>query len=140
MSLGPLIAIVVCSDTLRPGPAELYQVQLSESYTRPVVAVVASGDWWHMVLARAAAQTFAGLGDEYELDGSAYAQVPDAFWVPQTNIIYVPADQRTSLANGDDPVTVIGLQNFPASWSVRKGDQLTFIPHPSDQANPPTQR
>lgn len=127
-----LIAIVVFSDTLRPGPAERYHVQLSEGYIRSIVAVVATGDWWHMVLARAVAQAFAGLGDEYELDGSTYAQVPDTFWVPQTNIIYVLADQRTRLANGDDPVTVIGFQNFPASWSVRKGDHLTFISHPSE--------
>jgi hypothetical protein len=136
---GSLIAIVVNPTQAVPAPAEFYQVSLALQYTRPIVAVVATGDWWPQVLARAVAQVYAGLGDEYEYDGSAFAQVPDNYWVPQTNILYVTAAQRSKLAGpAPDPVAILGLQAFPASWGVNTAaGPLKVWPHTGATPNPP---
>jgi hypothetical protein len=138
---GSLIAIVVNPTQAVPGPAEFYQVSLALQYTRPIVAVVATGAWWPRVLARAVAQVYAGIGDEYEYDDSSFAQVPDNYWVPQTNILYVTADQRGKLtpATGPapDPVKILGAQAFPASWGVNTAaGPLKIWPHTATTPNP----
>jgi glycosyl hydrolase family 25 len=121
--------------TIDASPAEYYHLDPDTDETVPFVAVnVIPGGDWPLVLARAIAQNLAGLADEYELAGDAFARPPDSVISPLApNVLAISADDRTALVNGTGADKVIpqafGLWGIPAA-------PLDFVAHTAPTPNP----
>src|SRR5207244_2578812 len=74
---GSLVAVIVKGGN----PGELYDLSGGSDYPIPVVAVVATGAHWPMLIARALGQTIGGLGDEWEASGVAFDKGPEGVLV-----------------------------------------------------------
>lgn len=117
-------------------PAELYQLDPTTDDQVPFVAVnVTPGGDWPLVLARAIAQNLAGVTDEYELEGDAFAQPAENAAKPiAPNVIAIGDAQRQALVGGTAPAGVAG-QAF-AAWAIPKAAAVDFIAHTAANANP----
>jgi hypothetical protein len=128
---GSLIAIVKKGTAA----AQLYGTIPDTDLPRPVVGVVETGANWTKVITRALGQLFAGLGDEFELEGSEFAAVPDAIWAPPHNILFVTPSQQTDLAT-KDPRTV--APEIVERWGLPLGGTAPKVhAHVGTAANPP---
>jgi glycosyl hydrolase family 25 len=119
-----------------PKPAELYQVDATETAPWPVVAVNVAADQWPRVVARAIGQIQGGLGDEYELDGAPFA-APSADLAPPyaPNLRYLRAEQRSQLGPPANKNILDVVPTLKNQWSLPAGD-LPFLAHPGTDPNP----
>ncbi len=119
---------------------ELYQINAAPKASIPMVAVIVTGmselDLWSELIVRAIGQTLGGLADEYELDGSDFASVPDGVWSPPPNVVFISDNQRGRLAGGESSRSV--LPNLCYQWPIAKTDTLKFYPHNDPTPNPTT--
>ena len=117
---GALIAIIrngrLPTTTVQPATlpaqtaAELYQLNPSDGYPVPVVAVdVTWGDeLWPQVIVRALAQQLAGLADELELPGAGYDHPPlERVHSFAPNVWYVDAATKTQLGAATIPPDLV---------------------------------
>ena len=73
---------------------ELYQLDASEGYPTPLVAVVSIGSDWPMLVIRAIAQNLAGLADEFVIDDDQHDSMPLGTPFPVPNVVALTADAR----------------------------------------------
>jgi hypothetical protein len=110
-------------------PAELYQLDPSENYTVPVVAVNITWDdeLWPLPVVRALAQNLAALEDEYELPGDAFDHPADGQAVgPTPNLIFLDEADRNKLpaaavagpVPADIAARAIAEWRLPANWAL----------------------
>ncbi len=92
---------------------------------------------WINVIARAVAQTFAQLADEFELPGAEFHRAPMQLIDPRPNIVVVTDDERNQLQAGGRAQDVIG---FPPGWGVGKSTKLDFHPHRGEEPDLDTSR
>lgn len=118
-----------------PADGELYQLDPSEDSPVPFVAVnVVPGGNWPLVVARAIAQNLAGLVDEFELEGTAFAKPPEGALQPDApNLVYFDDARRAQLAGGAKAQTV--LPELSARWNVPANAAIDFVPHDVDTPN-----
>jgi GH25 family lysozyme M1 (1,4-beta-N-acetylmuramidase) len=117
-------------------PAELYQIDPSATCPVPMVAVNAIGEHWPRVVARAIAQILGGLGDEYELDGAAFAAPPAELFQPSApNLKFLTAEDRTKLGPPENKPVLDVVPSLRTQWSLPAGD-LPFLAHKGTDPNP----
>lgn len=128
---GSLIVVLVKGDT----EGELYQLSPAPGFPIPFVAVVVTGDHWHKVIARAIAQVWGYLGDEYEESGDGYLKSGSSrLDRRRPNVLLVDDSQRSELESGKKLLSVITAP--PTGWHVSKKDVLAFHSHPNNGASP----
>ncbi|NHH98694.1 hypothetical protein DYY66_1987 [Candidatus Nitrosotalea sp. FS] len=133
--VGSLIAIIKKGNSA----GELYQIDYSDTYPIPFVAVIATGDYWTKVIIRAIGEREGCLANEYDLPGPDYEKDPndglywDQYFPP--NLIFINDAQRTDLDNGKNPLEVI--PRLPFSWPVNAGASLKFYRYGSADPNIP---
>lgn len=107
---------------------------LSGGYsTYPLVATVASGDFWPMVIVRAIGQTLGGLCDEYELPGQDAAPIDLALDPGIPNLLFFAEGIRASLT-ADSSARKDFINNAGEQWKYDKNEP-TFIAHPTNTTN-----
>jgi len=108
-------------------PAELYQLDPSENYPVPVVAVNVgwNDELWPLVVIRALAQNLGGLRDELELPGAAFDHpAVERQQVPTPNLLFVDAATIAQLAAG---VPADFAKQVLADWRLPAGTALDFF-------------
>lgn len=115
---------------LKKGTAagELYEIANSPNYPLPTVGFVHTGILYVNLLARAVAQQFAGLADEFELPGPEFlkAQADDST-LQAPNVLLVNDARRARLAAGD----VSDLKRL-VRWPLT-GAPLGFFAHTGNE-------
>jgi GH25 family lysozyme M1 (1,4-beta-N-acetylmuramidase) len=116
--------------------AELYQLDPTTDDQIPFVAVnVVSGDDWPLVLARAIAQNLAGLTDEYELEGTSFAQPGEGVLSPiAPNVMIISDTQKQSLIGGTAAASAV--PEVFSEWRIPGTATVDFVQHTSATANP----
>src|SRR5262249_52109144 len=119
-------------------PAELYQLDPSENYPVPVVAVNVTwnDELWPLVIARALAQNLGGLRDEFELPGDEFDHPAIELVHSATpNVLFVDQGTRDTLAGAAPPVPPVArpvppdiAQQVIAEWRLPAGTALDFFP------------
>src|SRR5581483_8320824 len=117
-------------------PAELYQLDPTTDDQVPFVAVNVVGNDWPLVLARAIAQNLAGLADEYELEGTSFAQPGEGVLSPiAPNLTVISDTSEQSLIGGTAAANTIVPGVF-TDWHIPAGATVNFVQHTSATANP----
>jgi hypothetical protein len=131
--LGSLVAVIVKGNK----PGELYQLTSNPRYPVPLVAVVATGQYWTNVIVRGVAQTFGVLADEFELPGIDFKRAPHQLVEPRPNIVIITDEERTKLVGGAKPQDVVRI---PFGWAISTTTPVSFHPHFGDEPDTRLQR
>ena len=109
-------------------PAELYQLDASENYPVPVIAVnVTWGDeLWPTLVVRALAQNLGGLRDEFDLPGDGFDHPAlELVQSPTPNLIYIDQATGGQLTAGGAVPADLATQVL-AAWRLPDGTALDF--------------
>lgn len=110
-------------------PAELYQLDPSENYPVPVVAVNVTwnDELWPLPIVRALAQNLGGLRDEFELPGDRFDHPAIELVQPAApNLLFVDKATRDGLAAGGAvPADIV--QRVINEWRLPAGTAIDFF-------------
>lgn len=110
-------------------PAELYQLEPSENYPVPVVAVNVTwnDELWPLPIVRALAQNLGGLRDEFELPGDGFDHPSLALaQSPTPNLLFIDQATRNQIAAGGAVPAAIAKLAIDA-WRLPAGTALDFF-------------
>lgn len=110
-------------------PAELYQLDPTENYPVPVVAVNVNwnDELWPLLIVRALAQNLGGLRDEFELPGDGFDHpAVELEQSPAPNLLFIDQAARDQLAAGGAPPADLVKQALGA-WRLPAGTALDFF-------------